>query len=207
MSLGPCGRIVTIVRPARSRGGSGARHHHVGPPVVTISSHVVQLEDGRILSWCELGVSSSPRVLVVNHGSGSSRFEMTFHDKLLEQLGLRVLAPERPGYGLSTALARGRSVADWPGDVAQLLHATGVDETAVAGYSAGGPHALALAASARLAARIRHVILLASLAPDRPAAVAVRRRRPRTGEAARMAGLRAVVPEWARADPESPRAV
>jgi pimeloyl-ACP methyl ester carboxylesterase len=135
---------------------------------VTISSHLVRLEDGRFLSWCELGAPSSARVLVVNHGPGSSRLEMAFHDTLLEQLDLRVLAPERPGYGLSTALERGRSVADWTGDVAQLLTATGVDEIEVAGYSEGGPHALALAASPRLAARIRHVTLVASLAPDLP---------------------------------------
>ena len=135
---------------------------------MTITEHTLRLDDGRTLSWCELGAPASTRVLVANHGAGSSRLELAFHDSLLEKLGLRVIAPERPGYGLSSALHRGRTMAEWADDIVDVATAASVDELSVLGYSIGGAHALAIAASPRLAGRVDRVVLLAAWAPDQP---------------------------------------
>jgi pimeloyl-ACP methyl ester carboxylesterase len=56
-----------------------------------------------------------------------------------------VLALDRPGVGRSTFQAR-RRIVDWPRDVAAFADALRIERFAVAGWSAGGPYALACAA-------------------------------------------------------------
>lgn len=59
--------------------------------------------------------------------------------------GLRWVSFSRPGYGSSTRKP-GRSVADVAADTAAVLDSIGADRAYVAGWSGGGPHALACAA-------------------------------------------------------------
>jgi len=59
--------------------------------------------------------------------------------------GLRTVLYARPGYGGSTTQP-GRLVADAAADVAAILDRLGIDEFVTAGWSGGGPHALACAA-------------------------------------------------------------
>jgi pimeloyl-ACP methyl ester carboxylesterase len=59
--------------------------------------------------------------------------------------GLRTVMYGRPGYGASTPQP-GRRVADAAGDVAAVLDALGAEQFVSAGWSGGGPHALASAA-------------------------------------------------------------
>ncbi len=59
--------------------------------------------------------------------------------------GLRTVLYSRPGYGGSTPQP-GRLVADAAADVEQILERIGADEFVTAGWSGGGPHALACAA-------------------------------------------------------------
>jgi pimeloyl-ACP methyl ester carboxylesterase len=79
-----------------------------------------------------------------------------------------VIAPDRAGYGQSTGV-QPRTVADWADDVACLVQHLRIDEFAVSGYSGGGPHALAVAASPVLRERVTRVLLRAALAPQQPA--------------------------------------
>ena len=55
-----------------------------------------------------------------------------------------MIAPDRPGYGLSS-FHPGRSLAGWAADVSALADHLGLDTFAVVGVSGGGPHALACA--------------------------------------------------------------
>jgi pimeloyl-ACP methyl ester carboxylesterase len=128
-------------------------------------SETMKLPDGRTLSWAELGSESATSVLVHQHGTGSSRLELTSHDEDFAAIGVRVIAPERPGYGQSTAQGDGRSVIDWAIDVAALVDGLGVETFAVSGFSGGGPYALGLAASPALGPRVSRVLLRAALAP------------------------------------------
>jgi pimeloyl-ACP methyl ester carboxylesterase len=59
--------------------------------------------------------------------------------------GLRTVMYSRPGYGASDALP-GRRVADAAQDVAAVLDHVGAGRFVTAGWSGGGPHALAIAA-------------------------------------------------------------
>jgi pimeloyl-ACP methyl ester carboxylesterase len=59
--------------------------------------------------------------------------------------GLRTVLYARPGYGNSTPRP-GRRIADAAGDVEAILDHLRIDEFITAGWSGGGPHALACAA-------------------------------------------------------------
>jgi pimeloyl-ACP methyl ester carboxylesterase len=76
--------------------------------------------------------------------------------------GLRTVMYARPGYGASTPQP-GRRVADAAGDVAAVLDALGAEQFVSAGWSGGGPHALASAAL--LPERCLGVASIAGVAP------------------------------------------
>jgi pimeloyl-ACP methyl ester carboxylesterase len=59
--------------------------------------------------------------------------------------GLRLVTASRPGYGASTRLVN-RRVVDVVTDTAEVLDWLGSDRCLIAGWSGGGPHALACAA-------------------------------------------------------------
>ena len=68
----------------------------------------------------------------------------------------------RPGYGVSTRQP-GRSVADVAADTVAVLDHVGVETCLTAGWSGGGPHALAC--GALLPERVRAVLVIAGVAP------------------------------------------
>lgn len=68
----------------------------------------------------------------------------------------------RPGYGSSSRLP-GRRVVDAAGDVEVVLRHLGADRCLVAGWSGGGPHALA--AAALLPGRVAAVLTIAGVGP------------------------------------------
>ena len=76
--------------------------------------------------------------------------------------GLRLVMPARPGYAGSTPRP-GRRVGDVADDVAAVLDALGCDAFVTAGWSGGGPHALACAA--RLPGRCLAAATIAGVAP------------------------------------------
>jgi pimeloyl-ACP methyl ester carboxylesterase len=76
---------------------------------------------------------------------------------------VRVIAPERPGFGLSTFDETHR-VSDWPSSIRALAAHLGIDRFAVLGGSGGAPYALACA-HALPADMISAVGLLAPAAP------------------------------------------
>jgi pimeloyl-ACP methyl ester carboxylesterase len=111
------------------------------PPRPAEVSAELTLSDGRRLSWIELGASSGPIVVVLD-GPGSRGLARAAAPAALE-LGLRLVAPDRPGFG-STPQA-GRPIAAWPEDHAALLDHLGVDRAGIFAQSGGTPYALAVA--------------------------------------------------------------
>jgi pimeloyl-ACP methyl ester carboxylesterase len=98
------------------------------------------------------------------HGTPGSRSGPKPRGKVLYNLGIRLVAYDRPGYGLSTR-HDGRTVADAAEDVTVIADALGIGDFAVLGRSGGGPHALACAAL--LGSRVTRTAVLVSLArPD-----------------------------------------
>jgi pimeloyl-ACP methyl ester carboxylesterase len=76
--------------------------------------------------------------------------------------GLRMVTYSRAGYGASSRHA-GRAVADVVGDMEQVLDHVGADRCVTAGWSGGGPHALAMAALRP--ERTAGALMIASVAP------------------------------------------
>lgn len=103
----------------------------------------MRLRDGRALAYAEWGDLDGPPVFFF-HGAPLSRLWCP-DDEATRAAGVRLVTVDRPGVGGSD-LQPGRRLADWPLDVAELADALEVDRFAVAGYSAGGPYAVACAA-------------------------------------------------------------
>lgn len=107
------------------------------------SSSTLILPNGRKLTYSDHGdPRGSP--LFYFHGIPGSRQEYPFTETLLQTLGIRLITPDRPGYGLSD-FQQDRTLLDWPADVAQLADALKLDQFAVLGFSGGGLYALACA--------------------------------------------------------------
>src|SRR5690242_11688270 len=137
------------------------RKRRGGERMVTSQRTQLRMANGRALDMFESGPPDG-RVLVYHHGTPGSRMPFRAMLAAAHRLGLRLVTTSRPGYGDSTRHA-GRSVADVATDTAAVLDAVGAERCLVAGWSGGGPHALACAA--RLADRVDAALVIAGVAP------------------------------------------
>ena len=108
-----------------------------------VATHVMTLADGRNLAWLEVGAPDGAPVFAF-HGTPGSRLQLASADGPAREAGVRLVLPDRPGYGLSTHQSR-RRLATWADDVTQLADHLGLPRFAVVGISGGGPHAAACA--------------------------------------------------------------
>lgn len=128
---------------------------------------VLELPGGRELTYETWGDPGGDPLLF-NHGTGDSRLARHPDEGLTRDAGVRLITVDRPGVGGSSRL-HGRKLLDWPADVALLADELGLDSFAVAGWSGGGPHALAIAHE--LGDRVSRIVLASPLGPfDRPGA-------------------------------------
>ena len=107
------------------------------------------------------GASGGP-ALVMHHGTPSDATAWSGWDETARKHGLRLFSISRPGYATSTR-RRWRTVADVADDVAFVLERYDVPWFVTAGWSGGGPHALATAAL--LGERCRAAATLAGVGP------------------------------------------
>lgn len=115
--------------------------------------------DGREIEYFDAG-SIDGLPLVCHHGTPYCAVGYAPWIEPAEAFGIRVIAYSRPGYGVSTRL-KGRDVAHAVEDTASLLDHLGIDTFVTAGWSGGGPHALAC--GALLAERCKGVATLAGV--------------------------------------------
>jgi len=115
--------------------------------------------DGRAIALEVLGDHDAMPVLLC-HGLADSRLAAQSLRQAAQDLGLRVIAPDRPGTG-GTDRRWLRQLADWADDAAVVLDALEVDSAALLGVSGGGPFAAACAA--RIPARVRSLMLVCPL--------------------------------------------
>jgi len=125
------------------------------------TENTLPLPDGRTLGWAEFGDPGGKPVLYC-HGFPGSRLEAELTNTAAGRHGLRIVAPDRPGYGLSD-FQPGRTLASWPADLAHLADALGIDTFAVLGISGGGPYAAACAH--KLPRRLTGVGIVCGLGP------------------------------------------
>lgn len=122
---------------------------------------VVQLPDKRRLAFAEYGDPDGMPVLLF-HGLPGSRLSWGLLPDDSFPPGLRILAPDRPGYGNSDPKP-GRTLLHWASDVAALADALEIETFSVLGVSGGGPGALACAW--KMPERLTSVGVVASPAP------------------------------------------
>jgi pimeloyl-ACP methyl ester carboxylesterase len=119
------------------------------------------LGDGRKLGYAQYGQPDGEPFFFF-HGHPGSRLEARFAHQAAAEAGLRVIALDRPGYGLSD-FQPGRAITDWPADVAQAADLLQVGRFSVAGASGGGPYALACAW--RLPGRVVQAAVISGVGP------------------------------------------
>jgi pimeloyl-ACP methyl ester carboxylesterase len=116
-----------------------------------------QLADGRVVGWSDLGDPEGHPVLWC-HGGLSCRLDAMPGDGPARDAGVRLIAPDRPGIGLSSPRP-GWTMLDAALDSVVLADHLEIDRFSVCGWSAGGVYALTCAAVAP--DRVRHVGVVA----------------------------------------------
>ncbi|KAI5918639.1 Alpha/Beta hydrolase protein [Camillea tinctor] len=101
-----------------------------------------ELPDGRNLSYAIFGDHEAKRTVFYHHGFPSSHDEASEMGTIAQQLGVRLIAPDRPGFGSSTYQPN-RRILDWPSDLLALADHLDVDRFVVLGVSGGSPYVLA----------------------------------------------------------------
>lgn len=137
----------------------------------------LKLKDGRTLGVAEYG-DSKGAPLFLFHGTPGSRLWFLEDDPVATSLRIRLIAPERPGYGVSNF--KKLSYLEWADDVVELADALGVGQFGIAAGSGGGPYAAACAY--KFPQRVAAGVLISSLAPlEAPGARRGMRLRARAG--------------------------
>jgi pimeloyl-ACP methyl ester carboxylesterase len=125
------------------------------------SPTTIELPDGRSLE-VEVSGPTDGTPLIFHHGTPGSAYQFRAIRRAAHTRGLRLVTFSRAGYGSSTRRP-GRSVVDVVDDVVAVLDYLGTDRCLAAGWSGGGPHALAT--GARLAEQVAGVLVIAGVAP------------------------------------------
>lgn len=97
-----------------------------------------------------------------NHGGLVCGLDAKVIDAAGRRCGAEIISIDRPGIGRSDYWAMS-SIAEWPNVVEQVASLLHLDDFAVAGWSGGGPYALACAAA--MPRRVRVVATVAGMAP------------------------------------------
>ncbi len=118
------------------------------------------LPDGRTLAYATHGREGGVP-LVFHHGIPGSSLLGSLLDTAAREQGVRVIAPSRPGYGASDP--HDTTLKTWATDCAALADHLSLDSFAVAGFSGGGPFALAVAERSD---RVAGVGLVGAIVPE-----------------------------------------
>jgi pimeloyl-ACP methyl ester carboxylesterase len=107
---------------------------------------VYGLPDKRKLTYGFYGATDGPLVVVLD-GPGSRGLGRAAA-AIADELGVRLLVPDRPGFQGSSSPPPGCSFADIADDLLGLVHSLGCERFGIITQSGGTPYALALAARA-----------------------------------------------------------
>ena len=127
-----------------------------------VYDRVIRLSDGRRLGYAEYG-DPEGWPLMFFHGTPGSRIMARFAGPKARELGVRLIAPDRPGFGRSDFQPH-RRLLDWPRDVEELADALNLEKFSVAGVSGGGPYVAACAW--KMGERLINAGMVSGLAPE-----------------------------------------
>ncbi|HUA05111.1 MAG TPA: alpha/beta fold hydrolase [Solirubrobacteraceae bacterium] len=106
------------------------------------SAGVVRLRDGRKVTFVAAGPQNGFPVVYCHGAIGSPRWHTPGLDEVIDELGIRYLVVNRPGFAGSDPCP-GRTVVDHARDLDELMGILGYGRFSVVGVSAGAPYALA----------------------------------------------------------------
>lgn len=122
----------------------------------------LHLHDGRAISYSTLGPPDGLPLLFC-HSLPGSHVQPPFAEALVQKYGIRLLTPDRPGFGESDFVP-GRTIGDWPAVVAEFADALGLERFRVMGISAGSPYVLACCVT--ISERIERAGIVVGITPD-----------------------------------------
>ena len=123
-------------------------------------THELVLPDGRAISYGLYGAHDGPLVVVLD-GPGSRGMGRGM-GPAAERLGIKLLVPDRPGFGRSTPTPHG-SFATVANDLIALVDGLGFARFGIVAQSGGTPYAVALACSG--GDRVTGLAFVGGLAP------------------------------------------
>jgi pimeloyl-ACP methyl ester carboxylesterase len=123
-------------------------------------THELVLPDGRAISYGLYGASDGPLVVVLD-GPGSRGLGRAM-GPAAERLGIKLLVPDRPGFGRSTPTPHG-SFDTVANDLIALVDGLGFARFGIVAQSGGTPYAVALACAGR--DRVTGLAFVGGLAP------------------------------------------
>ena len=124
-----------------------------------VADRRLELGGGRVLGYDDVGDPDGTPVVYL-HGTPDSRGARHPDDAVAAELGVRLLAIDRPGYGASSPRLDRAGLGL---GLVELLRELGLAEVALLGWSSGG--LAALAAVPDLGARCRGLVLVGTLPP------------------------------------------
>ncbi|MGE0765496.1 MAG: alpha/beta fold hydrolase [Hyphomicrobiaceae bacterium] len=122
---------------------------------------LVAIDAKRCFSYRSLG-DRDGYPLIALHGTPGSRLKFVAAHASAKRLGIRLIAPDRWGYGATTA-HHAPSLSAFADDICRLADRLGLGKFGVLGVSGGGPFAVAVAAS--MAERVSSLSLVAPVGP------------------------------------------
>jgi pimeloyl-ACP methyl ester carboxylesterase len=120
-------------------------------------TRTVHAAGNRYIGVYEYGDPAGAPVFAL-HGTPSCGAGFEWTDLPARERNLRIIAPDRPGIGRSTAVPM-PAVSGYAAELAVLADALEIDRFTVIGYSGGGPYALAAAAA--LGSRVQSAAIVA----------------------------------------------
>lgn len=123
----------------------------------------IHLQDGRHIGLTQYGDLEGFPVFFF-HGTPGSRVMFLDDDPISQELGIRLICLDRPGFGLSTPLPD-RTILDWAKDVLEVADDLGIQHFSVMGVSGGG--AFAAGCAYQLPDRVLSAALISSTTPFR----------------------------------------
>jgi len=113
----------------------------------------ITLPDGRKLGYLIIGEG---KPVFYFHGFPGSRLDLHYQ-KVISNIGLRMIGVDRPGFGLST-YSPNRKVSDFASDVSFLADQLGIDKFALVGVSGGGHYVITCVALFK--ERVTHAVVV-----------------------------------------------
>lgn len=107
------------------------------------TTNFITLSDGRKLCYTEYGDPKGKPIFYF-HGWPDSRLRIHEVSESANEVGVRLVSIDRPGYGYSTFKPK-RTLLDWADDVVELADKLKFKKFSIVGVSGGGPYSAAVA--------------------------------------------------------------